>query len=113
MQILEIRQNEGLTIIEPIRKRLDASLAVRFREELVQLVEQGHRKLVVNLQQVEFIDSSGLGALVSVMKALGGNQNLVLCQVRETVLGLFKLTRMDKIFLILPTESEALARLKQ
>lgn len=111
MDIMDIRPIDQLTVVEPLRNRIDAALAVRLREELLALIEQGHKKLVLDLSRVEFIDSSGLGLLVSVMKALGGHQHLVLCNMKDSVYSVFRLTRMDKIFIILPTERDALERL--
>lgn len=106
-----LKQQEHIAIVDFERKRIDAALAVKLRDDLQALISQGSKKIVFNLQHVEFIDSSGLGALVSIMKSLGGNQNMALCQVKEAVLTVFKLTRMDKIFVILPSESEAITRL--
>ena len=98
-------------VVEVQKKRLDAAFAVKFRDDILSLVQQGHNKIIFNLSQVEFMDSSGLGALVSVMKALGGNQNMVLCGVKDAVLTVFKLTRMDKIFVITASEPDAISRL--
>ena len=71
------------------------------------LVQQGHNKIIFNLTKSNLWIASGLGALVSVMKALGGNQNMVLCGVKDAVLTVFKLTRMDKIFVITASEPDA------
>jgi len=111
VEYMVFKQQDGVAIVEFQRKRIDAALAVKFRDDLQTLISQGNKKVAFNLQHVEFIDSSGLGALVSVMKSLGGNQNMALCQVKDAVLTVFKLTRMDKIFVILPSESEAITRL--
>lgn len=111
VEYMVFKQQDGVAIVEFQRKRIDAALAVKFRDDIQTLISQGNKKIAFNLQHVEFIDSSGLGALVSVMKSLGGNQNMALCQVKDAVLTVFKLTRMDKIFVILPSESEAITRL--
>ena len=60
-------------------------------------------KNTVNLDQVEFIDSSGLGAVVSVMKHLGKGRKMDLCALTPTVEKVFRLTRMDSIFSIYAT----------
>ena len=111
VEYMVFKQQDGVAVVEFQRKRIDAALAVKFRDDIQTLISQGNKKIAFNLQHVEFIDSSGLGALVSVMKSLGGNQNMALCQVKDAVLTVFKLTRMDKIFVILPSESEAITRL--
>lgn len=108
---IAVKKQENVTVVELQRKRIDASYAISLREDIVALIEQGAKKIVLNLGSVEFIDSSGLGALVSIMKAVGGNQNMALCQVKDAVMTVLKLTRMDKIFVVLPGEAEAVDRL--
>jgi anti-sigma B factor antagonist len=60
---------------------------------------------------VRFIDSSGLGAIVSMLKLIGREGDLVLCGVTDPVMSLFKLTRMDRVFQMFPSEHDALAAL--
>ena len=111
MENLVINKLDNGIVVEVQKKRLDAAFAVKFRDDVLAIIQQGHNKIVFNLNQVEFMDSSGLGSLVSVMKALGGNQNMVLCNVKDAVLTVFKLTRMDKIFVITASEADAITRL--
>jgi anti-sigma B factor antagonist len=66
---------------------------------------------VVDLGAVEFVDSSGLGALVALLKQLSGRGELVICGARETVMSMFKLTRLDKVFQIVATQDDAVAAL--
>lgn len=105
---LVIKQQDHILIVAPQHKRMDAAFALKFREQILTLIEQGHKKIILNLEKIEFIDSSGLGALVAIMKILGGRQNLALYAVNELVLKVFKLTRMDQIFIIAATELEAI-----
>lgn len=105
--MMDVRQEQGVTIVEPLRKRIDASVAVSFKEQLVGVIAQGHNRLVINLAGVDFIDSSGLGAFVSVLKSLGGNGDIALCNVHGGVATMFKLTRMDKVFTICVDEAAA------
>jgi len=60
----------GSTVVRPEGDRLDLEAAARFRGQLHELIEAGHRNLVVDLSEISFIDSSGLGALVSALKLL-------------------------------------------
>jgi anti-sigma B factor antagonist len=110
MQLDTMQQGEVL-IVTISDKRLDARNATSFRESTSEYIKAGHRKLIVNLAAVEFIDSSGLGALVSILKTLGPQGELVLCGIRASIFGLFKLTRMDKVFFIVPGEAEAFQKL--
>ena len=80
---------------------------------MVDWINQGNRRIVLDLSEVDFIDSSGLGAIVSSLKTLGNDGDLVICGIRETVMGLFKITRMNRVFQIFATESEAIEALSR
>lgn len=110
MQI-EGKKVGDLLVVTPLEKRLDASAAADFKGKIVDWINAGHNRIVLDLSRVDFIDSSGLGAIVSCLKTLGGNGDLVLCRIKETVLSLFQLTRMNRVFLIFATEAEALQAL--
>ncbi|MGZ5179970.1 MAG: STAS domain-containing protein [Ramlibacter sp.] len=111
MELIDIHRDGPVPVVVPRMKRLDASVAPAFKQEVVKLVEAGERRLVLDLGGVEFLDSSGLGALVSILKALGSQGAMAVCGARGAVLSLFKLTRMDKVFPIDADRREALARL--
>ena len=98
-------------VVQPFEPRLDAHVAVNFKETMVNFIKEGHKRIVLNLSNVEFIDSSGLGAIVSSLKTLGLKGELAICGPRDTVLTLFKLTRMDKVFRIFTQEEETIAAL--
>jgi anti-sigma B factor antagonist len=98
-------------IVWPLEKRIDASTATEFKQKMSDWIDAGNRKIVLNLSEVDFIDSSGLGAIVSSLKKISGEGDLVICAVRETVMSLFRLTRMNRVFDILPSEDEAVRKL--
>ena len=66
-------------------------------------------KKLLNFEQVEFIDSSGLGAVVSVMKHLGKGRKMDLCALTPIVEKVFRLTRMDSMFSIYSTLEQAVS----
>jgi anti-sigma B factor antagonist len=111
MQLIDVDRDAGVPVVTPRVRRLDASVAPAFKQEVVQVIEGGDRRLVLDLGGVDFLDSSGLGALVSILKSLGAQGAMAVCGARGTVLSLFKLTRMDKVFTIDTDRREALARL--
>jgi anti-sigma B factor antagonist len=87
---------------------LDASTAMPLKKRLHQYAENGCAKLVLNLINVEFMDSSGLTVIISMLKALkaqGGR--LVLSGVSKELTSLFQLTRLDKVFKIYPNAGQA------
>jgi len=110
MQIEANKTQEAL-LVKVLTPRLDAREAVDFKTKMAEYVSSGQHTIVLNLVEVRFIDSSGLGAIVSVLKLLGRQGDLVLCGVTEPVMSLFKLTRMDRVFQIFANESDALTAL--
>ena len=110
MNLIDVTHERGVAIVAPSGKRLDASVAPAFKQAVVAVIEAGDQRLVLDLAGVEFLDSSGLGAMVSILKAMGGRGALAVCNARGAVLSLFRLTRMDKVFLILPGRDEAVSR---
>ena len=81
-----------------------------FKNEMLSLFEEGKNQLVVDLKDVRFIDSSGLGALVSGYKnASARNGNLKLSSLQPQVKSMFELTRLHRVFEIYPGSDEALA----
>lgn len=77
------------------------SNAEEFKAELLKLIAKTEKTIVLNLDQVEYIDSSFLGALVSVLKhLLAKKTDLVLVGLRKDITDLFSLIRLDKVFKI-------------
>lgn len=101
---------EGKVLVVRVREnRIDAHLAPDLKQQLGDLIDSGDNYLVLDLGDVEFVDSSGLSAIVSAMKLLDGRGDIVLCQPQPAVTSLFKLTRLDKIFRIFPDSAGAVA----
>ena len=98
-------------VVQMVEPRLDARVAVQFKEQMRELIDVGNHAFVIDLNEVNFIDSSGLGAIVSSLKMLGRKGDINICGTKESVKSLFKLTRMDKVFKIFNSEQEAIAAL--
>lgn len=89
--------------------QVDADSAPDLKALLKELVEQGARLLIVDLDRVDFIDSSGLSALVSGLKAVRQRSgSLHLCRAHTQALTSLRLTMLDRVFSIYPTVEEAL-----
>jgi anti-sigma B factor antagonist len=86
-----------VTVLEP---RIDAASAIQFKETMRPLAGVGHGPVVLDLSRVGFLDSSGLGAVVAVMKLIGPNRKLELAGLTPNVDKVFRLTRMDSVFTI-------------
>jgi anti-sigma B factor antagonist len=106
------QHSEGkVTVAKMSDPRVDARLANEFKRRLLDLIESGHPLIALDLSDVDFIDSSGLGAIVSALKQLKGRGDLVIVGARPAVINLFRLTRMDKVFRMFPRADEAVAAL--
>jgi anti-sigma B factor antagonist len=110
MQIQSITK-EGVRVVEVYEKRLVAKVAVDFKAKLLHEVNQGNNLLIIDLSKVEFIDSSGLGTIVSCLKAMGRSGEMIMCGVNDAVGQMFSLTRMDKVFDMYTTVDEAIQSL--
>ena len=95
-------------IVTPLEKQIDASVAMAFKGKMIDLIHSNNRHILLDLSRVEFIGSSGLGVVVSGLKTLGGEGDFVICNILKPVMSLFKLTRMDRVFRIYPSQEEAL-----
>jgi anti-sigma B factor antagonist len=111
---MQIKSNniDGILVLAVEVKRLDARIAVEFKENMSEFINNGHRAVVLNLNPVEFIDSSGLGALVSCLKQMGPKGRVALFGLSAPVASMFELTRMDRVFILCDTEEQALQALQ-
>lgn len=109
---LESKYVDGIFVLTLMDKRLDARLAVDFRAKMSEIINEGNRAIVINLGEVDFIDSSGLGAIVTCLKLMGPSGRLALCGLSAPVNSMFTLTRMDRVFTLCGTEDVALQTLK-
>lgn len=107
----EQTEKGNVLVAKVLDSRIVADVAPRFKHQLINYVNNGHRSIVLNLEAVSFIDSSGLGALVSGLKAIGKDGDLVLSGTCGNVTSMFKLTRMDKVFRMFGTQEEAIEAL--
>lgn len=105
---IDVSGSAEITVIAP-RGDLDMAAADHMMRTLIRLVDDGSRKLLVDLGQVGYVDSSGMGALVAALKharTVGGD--LRLCALQDDVRAIFEMTRLNKAVTIHATRSEAL-----
>jgi anti-sigma B factor antagonist len=96
------------TVVE-VGGEIDVYTAPKLREQLVELVNDGSFHLVVDMEGVDFLDSTGLGVLVGGLKkvrAHDGSMELICSQDR--LLKIFRITGLAKVFTIHESESAAL-----
>ena len=105
---LESFEKNNVLVIKPRENRLDASITTDFKSKLAEFVDNGNVNLVINLSGVDLIDSTGLGVLISALKAIGTRGEIKLCELMKNVRSVFEVTRLNKIFAIYDSEKEAL-----
>jgi anti-sigma B factor antagonist len=108
---LTVMPGDGYVVVQPDTDSLDVTQAVAFKQQMVQVATQGEKRVVLDLSTVAFMDSSGLGAIISCMKALGRDGELVLCGAQSGVQMLLNLTRMDRVIRLFPDREAAAAAL--
>jgi anti-sigma B factor antagonist len=107
---LEVDESRAPYTVLSVKGEIDVYSAPRLRERLVELVSQGHRQIVVDLEAVDFLDSTGLGVLVGGLKRLrshDGELSIVCSQSR--ILKVFEITGLTSVFRMAATVDEATA----
>ncbi|NNM47100.1 anti-sigma factor antagonist [Knoellia koreensis] len=100
----------GASTVVHVAGEIDVYTAPLLREVLDKQIAAGRTDLVVDLEQVTFMDSTGLGVLVGRLKLVRGqNGSLRIVSAQDRILKVFKITGLDKVFHIFPTVEEATA----
>jgi anti-sigma B factor antagonist len=105
---LSTHEADGTTVVA-VGGEIDVYTAPRLRDKFTELVAAGSYDIIVDMQNVEFLDSTGLGVLVAGLnraREVGGSLSLVCPQ--ERVLKLFRITGLDEVFTVHSTVDEAL-----
>jgi anti-sigma B factor antagonist len=113
---LEIRQIDGVTVVRLLDPRTTARIEIEdLEQKLLQLIEaEGQKKVVLNLSSVEFLASATLGKLIALHKKVTARNGIIrLCCLRPEVYELFVVTRLDRLFDIAESETDALAAFGQ
>lgn len=107
---LSSQEMAEICVISVNEPRIDAAIAIQFKDRMREKTEATSARIVLDLGQVDFIDSSGLGAIVAAMKQLGPGRRLDLAALNPNVDKVFRLTRMDSVFKIFDTVEDAIAQ---
>ncbi|RMG44469.1 MAG: anti-sigma factor antagonist [Acidobacteria bacterium] len=105
---LNVEHMGDVTVVVLPGESLDASNAAEFKQTIAPILEK-HSKVVFDMSQLRFVDSSGLGAILSCLRQLNARGgDLKLCGMTKPVRALFELVRMHRIFDIYNTRDEAI-----
>jgi len=104
---IDVSRHGNKTVVRLDSERLDAAMAVRFKDSLKQVVDTGADHVILDMSLVRFMDSSGLGAIVSHLKYMGAGRVFELASLTPTVNKVFNLTRMTDVFKIYESVAHA------
>lgn len=99
---IAVEQKEGVTILH-LKGNLDADTVGLFKRQAYQLVEEGRCQIVMDCQTLDFIDSMGLGAMISLLRRVRTHAGDVkVCGLNKDVHSVFEITRLNRLFDIQP-----------
>ncbi|GAB3400315.1 anti-sigma factor antagonist BldG [Flindersiella endophytica] len=103
-------RSEGNHMVVEVGGEIDVYTAPRLREKMVELVNAGHYNLVVDMEAVDFLDSTGLGVLVGGLKRVRSHDgSLQIVCTQERLLKIFRITGLTKVFPIHDSVQDAVA----
>ena len=107
--VLSSKYRGTILVITAHMARIDAAIEIQFKDEIRAKIDDNAQHVILDLSKVNFIDSSGLGAIVASIKQLEGKRKLDLAGLTATVERVFLLTKMDTVFKIHASVDEALS----
>lgn len=95
------RHPSGVLVLQPTGPRLDAETCDPLKEALFEQISDGEHQLCLDLQQVESMDSSGLGVLIGAIRQVAGRGEIRLTHVRPEIQNLLQMTNVGSLFRIM------------
>lgn len=106
--IVKEEKTKKIKIVE-IEGEVDVYTSMELKKELNNLIDNGEKRIVVNLEKVVYMDSSGLGILVAILKRIRSEKgNMKLIKLTPGIKKIFELTRLTKFFEIFDAEDTAI-----
>lgn len=95
-----VKEERGIPVVE-LEGEVDLSTSPQFKETVYRLIDSGRRDIVLDLDGLDFMDSTGLGVLVAVLKrtSMEGGRIRLVCSKRS-IMKVFNITGLDKVFAI-------------
>jgi len=104
------RRDDKMVAILSLSGRLDLANGNKLKDDIKEILSSDRTSIHLNLKELEFVNSSGLGAMVSVMKEIRLHRGrLTLSDMADYVREVFDITQLSHIFEIFPSEEEALS----
>ncbi len=96
---LNTKKINDFNVVTVEDERIDAHNSADLKAYILQMIDQGENRIIVKLERVRFIDSSGLGALLSGHKHMVAKSGrFALTNIQQQVLSMFELTRLNRVF---------------
>lgn len=105
---IDVEEKDAAVLLR-LDGEVDVYTAPKLKSRLIDLVDQGKFKIIVDLEKVDFMDSSGLGVLVGGLKRVRSHEGAIaLICTQENILKIFRITGLVKVFPIFENESQAI-----
>ncbi|RKY85003.1 anti-anti-sigma factor [candidate division KSB1 bacterium] len=105
----EMKKRDNIAIFTINSTRLDSSKAPQLKTEFLRLISEDYKNIIVNLVNVESIDSSGLGALLfGLRQSTNKNGNLKLVGLQSKVSSLLKISKLDRVLEVFEDEENCI-----
>ncbi|MGD9898493.1 MAG: STAS domain-containing protein [Calditrichaceae bacterium] len=109
---IQVTEHNGVSIISLAGKIMGGPEAGQINEQINLLLDQGSKKIIMDLENVEWMNSSGLGILIGAITTLKNNGGkMALIHVSERILSLLKITKLISVFSVYPDLESALAEI--
>ena len=107
---LQVEDRGSIMVIQVQEERIDAAGAIAFKDKMRDATASDHTRVILDLSNVRFLDSSGLGAVVASIKAVGNARKMELAALTPAVEKVFQLTRLNTVFKIHASVEDALTK---
>ncbi|MFK7945492.1 MAG: STAS domain-containing protein [Paracoccaceae bacterium] len=107
--LLSCEDHGPILVLTVLKARIDSQSAMEFKAEAREFLSTGDQDCALDLSRVSFADSSGIGALVALLKFMGRDRKLELCGMNPAVAKVMRLTRLDTVFISHDSVKSALA----
>lgn len=98
---------ENYSIAKISQEKVDSTVAPELKTEFMDMAQDGIQSLIVNMEEVKYVDSSGLSALLVGNRAFGETGAFVLFNVNDHVMKLISISQLDKVMTIVSGQEEA------
>lgn len=109
---INLREKNNFVFLD-LKGEIDVYTSPKLKEKVIEEIEKGIKNLIINLQEVSYIDSTGLGILIGALKRIKEREGKLYLIFSSTRLNrIFEITGLNKIFIIYPAEEEMFKDLK-